>query len=296
MKQISMEELLTVVFVLIDDWCKSQCYHTAIIGRKEEMADSEILTLIMAMSFMEFTSERHYLEFVRANYKYLFPNLLDQSQYNRRARRLTPILDLLRLAWANDLGLAFQKQFLLDTTPIIAVGYRRNKNHSDFLGSASYGYCPARKLKYFGYKLVMLSTLDGLPGVFELVPANTDERAAADQVLDRIPSGSLVIGDKGFIGEEWQNTWPEINILTQHRTNQKEQLPASVGRWVNGLRERVEGLYKEAKEGGRSVEHNLARTVEGMVSRVLAKIAGLTLKKYLWKFLGIDVMTYQQAS
>ena len=45
------------------------------------MTDSEILVLIMAMSFMEFTSERHYLEFMRANYKYLFPNLLDQRMF-----------------------------------------------------------------------------------------------------------------------------------------------------------------------------------------------------------------------
>jgi hypothetical protein len=296
MKQLSMEDLLIVVFVLVDDWCQSQCYHKPLIGKKEEMADSEILTLIMAMDFMEFTSERRYLEFIRGNYKHLFPKLLDQSQYNRRVRHLSPILDSLRLAWANDLGVSFQEHFLLDTTPVIAVGYRRNKSHSDFFGSANYGYCAARKLKYFGYKLVMLSTLDGIPGVFELVPANTDERVAADQVLDRIPPGSLVIGDKGFIGEDWQSTWPEINILTQHRINQKEQLPKAIARWINGLRERVEGLYKEAKEGGNSVEHNLAHTVEGIVSRILAKIAGVTLKKYLRKFFGIDVLTYQQAA
>jgi hypothetical protein len=77
MKQISMEELFTVVFVLIDDWYKSQCYHKSTIGRKEEMTASEILTLIVAMDFLEFTSERRYLEFVRANYKPLFPNILE---------------------------------------------------------------------------------------------------------------------------------------------------------------------------------------------------------------------------
>lgn len=295
MKQISMEELFTVVFVLIDDWYKSKCYHKSTIGRKEEMTASEILTLIVAMDFLEFTSERRYLEFVRANYKPLFPKLLDQSQYNRRTRELTSILDALRLTWADDLGLAFQKYFLLDTTPVITIGYRRDKSHSDFLGSAGYGYCAARKLKYFGYKLVLLSTLDGIPGIFELVPANTDERAAADEVLDRLPRGSLVIGDKGFIGEEWQRTWSEINILTQSRENQKGQLPKSVTKWMNGLRERIEGVYKIAKEGGRSIEHNLAHTVEGMVSRILAKITGLTLRKYLRKFLGIDVLTYQRA-
>jgi hypothetical protein len=33
-------------------------------------------------------------------------------------------------------------------------------------------------MQYFGYKLVMLSTLKGLPIAYELVSANTDERKA----------------------------------------------------------------------------------------------------------------------
>lgn len=101
----------------------------------------------------------------------------------------------------------FEQHFLLDTTPVIAVGYRRDKSHSDFRGSAEYGYCSARKLKYFGYKLVVLTTLDGTPYAFELVPANTDERDAADEILDSLPPDSNVWYDKGFIGEEWQADW-----------------------------------------------------------------------------------------
>ncbi len=295
MKQISMEDLLIVTFVLIDDWYKAKAYHKLHIGRKAEMTDSEVLTLILAMDFMEFTSERHYLEFIRANYKYLFPNLLDQSQYNRRVRNLVSVLDSLRLAWANQLGLAFEKHFLLDTTPVIAIGYNRDKSHSDFLGSAGYGYCSARKLKYFGYKLVLLSTLNGLPGFLELVPANIDERAAANEVLDRLPDGALVIGDKGFIGEDWKSEWTGINILTPYKENQKKQLPTSIQRLINGLRERIEGVYKVAKEGGRGIEHTLAHTVEGLISRIFGKIAGLTLRHYLKTFFNIDVMTYKQA-
>ena len=225
----------------------------------------------------------------------MFPNLLDQSQYNRRARNLAPLLEPLRLAWANKLGLAFEKHFLLDTTPVIAVGYNRDKSRSDFLGSAEYGYCSARKLKYFGYKLVQLSTLNGLPGFLELVPANTDERAAANEVLDSLPYGALVIGDKGFIGDNWKSGWPEINILTPYKENQKKQLPKFVQRSINSLRERIEGVYKVVKEGGRAIEHNLAHTVGGLISRILGKIAGLTLRHYLRNFFGIDVMTYKQA-
>jgi len=56
---------------------------------------------------------------------------------------------------------------------------------------------------YFGYKLVMLCTVEGLPIAYDLVPANTDERQAVEAVLSQVV-GSDVYGDKGFIGQDWQ--------------------------------------------------------------------------------------------
>ena len=76
----------------------------------------------------------------------------------------------------------------LSLTPnlIPVMGSGRSKRHSDFHGSANYGYCAARKMKYFGYKLVMLSTLKGLPIAYELVSANTDERKSVEGVLEMV--------------------------------------------------------------------------------------------------------------
>jgi hypothetical protein len=110
-------------------------------------------------------SERRYWAFIHANYLALFPKLIDRSQFNRRARSLRYLLNELCQDWAAELGVQFERHFLLDTTPVIAVGYRRDKSRSDFLGSAEYGYCSARRLKYFGYKLVMLTTLKVHPPV-----------------------------------------------------------------------------------------------------------------------------------
>ena len=56
-------------------------------------------------------------------------------------------------------------------------------------------------MKYFGYKLVMLSNLKGLPLAYDLVTANTDERVAVEGVLQLV-TGCDIYGDKGFIGED----------------------------------------------------------------------------------------------
>jgi hypothetical protein len=293
---ISIEELLLVTFVLVDDWYEQKGKYLLgrTVGAKPIFSDSEVLTLMLAIDFFEFTSERRYLAFIRANYLNLFPKLLDQSQYNRRARNLRLLLNELRKDWAKELEVQWENHFLLDTTPVIVVGYRRDKSHSNFRGSAEYGYCAARRMKYFGYKLVMLTTLDGTPYSFELVPANTDERDAADEILDTLPFDSSVWSDKGFIGEDWQTQWAEqgIHIWTPKRENQHEQNPAWFDQLLNQVRERIEGAYDILKEGGRSVEHTLAITIDGLCSRIIAKISSVTLRLFLRQFYGIDTLTY----
>ena len=293
---ISIDELLLVVFCLVDDWYQRKGARLLgrTVGAKPTFSDSELLTMMLAIDFFEFTSERRFVAFLRANYLALFPQLLDQSQYNRRARSLRDLLNALREDWATDLGVQFERHFLLDTTPVIAMGYRRDKRHSDFRGSAEYGYCAARQLHYFGYKLVMLTTLDGTPYAFELVPADTDERDAADEILDTLPPDSNAWSDKGFIDAEWQADWAEhaVHVWTTKRKNQKAQNPPEFDRLLNRVRARIEGAFDILKEGGRSVEHTLARTVDGLCTRVIAKIAGGILRLYLRRFFGIDVLTY----
>jgi hypothetical protein len=101
---------------------------------------------MLAMDFIPFPSERQFVEYVRANYLALFPKLLEQSQFNRRARAVAPLLERFRQDWLLRLGVVLTDAGLLDTKPVPVVGYRRNKQHSDFHGSAAYGYCASKKM------------------------------------------------------------------------------------------------------------------------------------------------------
>lgn len=293
---ISIEELFLIVYVIVDEWYqqKGQALVGRTVGVRPTFSDSEVLTLMLAIDIFEFSSERRYLSFMRANYLQLFPHLLSQSQYNRRANQLRYLLNELRKAMLSELDAHFERTFLLDTTPVIAVGYRRDKSHSAFRGSAEYGYCSARRLKYWGFKLVLLTTLAGLPYAFELVPAQTDERMAADEILDALPPDSAVYADKGFIKEQWQAAWAveDIALWTQKRKNQLVQNPPAFDRLLNQVRERIESAFDQLKEGGRSIEHTLAHTLHGLSARIIAKISAITLRTYLRRFFAIDLLSY----
>lgn len=300
MKSVSFVEIATITYVLTDDWYQTEgkklLRETA--GQKPVFSNSEIITLLLLMDFLPYPGEGQFLGFIRANYLGLFPHLVDQSQFNRRARKLRMLVECIRQHWAEQMGVTLATEFLLDTKPLPVVGYKRSKGHSNFAGSATYGYCASRNLHYFGYKLVTLSTMDGVPVAYDLVPANTDERLAAETVLSAITNCD-VFCDKGFISEEWQTEQLVIHgnrIWTPARVNQKIQNPKGFDRWLNALRERIESVYNEIQNTGRNLERLLRKTVMGLATHVAAKMTSHLLKLLLRRQFGIDVQTFTQTT
>jgi hypothetical protein len=250
------------------------------------------------MDYLPFPGESQFIGFIRANYKQWFPTLLERSQFNRRLRRLEHKMEILRRTWVRQLGGFNADSFVIDTKPIPVVGYRRSKRHSDFDGSADYGYCAARKMKYFGYKLVVLSTLKGLPIAYDLVSAVTDERLAVEGVL-QVVHGSNIYGDKGFIGQNWQEevTGSTGNrIWTIQRENQHHQHSSDLKRLISRVRQRIEGVFHEIQNTGRNPERLLNKTVSGLATHITAKITSHTLRLLLRRRFGIDVLTFQSSS
>jgi hypothetical protein len=253
---------------------------------------------MLAQDFIPYPGENQYIGYIKANHLELFPELITQSQFNRRARSLRLLVEEMRRYWLGSLGLLTQVDLLLDTKPIPVMGYKRSKRRSDFAGSADYGHCASRNMKYFGYKLVSLCTLEGIPVVYELVSANTDERLAAESVLYAL-RGCHIYADKGFIGEDWQERifrHTRNRIFTAKRANQNDQNPVEFDRWLNSVRERIEGVFNEVQNTGRNIERLLAKTVVGLATRVIAKMTSHLLKFILRKFHGIDVQTFTQSA
>ena len=125
------------------------------------------------------------------------------------------------------------------------MDYNRSKRWRDCSGNAAYGS-----------KLVSLCTIKGLSVIYELVPANTDERLAAESVFYAL-RGCRIYADKGSIGVDWQerifrHTRNRIN--TTKRANQADRSPASFYHWRNRIRERTDGVCNEIQNTVRNIK------------------------------------------
>jgi len=300
MTSITISDILTIIFVLVDDWYQAEGVKLlrGKPGKKPKFSDSEVMTLMLAQDYIPYPSETQYIEFIRANHLDMFPKLIDQSQFNRRARALRLLVEQLRRYWILQKGWDRQTCYLMDTKPVPVLGYKRNKKHSDFLGRAGYGICISRNLKYFGFKLVAISTMKGIPVLYDLVPANSDERLAAEAILDQL-SGCDLFTDKGFIGLEWQTRiFDQTNnlIWTPRRSNQYVQNTRNLDRWLSSVRERIEGVFHEIQNTGRNIERLLTKTVIGLCTRVIAKMTSHLLRHLLLIDFNVNVQTFETVS
>ena len=107
-----------------------------------------------------------------------------------------------------------------------------------------------------------------------------------------------ILGDKGFIGADWQQGYREtrgLDILTPTRANQRTPRSAGFQQWLHRLRERIEGAFHEVQNTGRHLEHLPCKTVRGLITHVAAKMTSHALKLLLRRQVGIDVRTFTVA-
>jgi hypothetical protein len=82
------EAFLTTLYTIVDDWYQQYAplLLAGKVGKKPLFSDSEVITLSLAQHWLGIADEREFLRWVRHNFLPLFPCLICQSQFNRRAR------------------------------------------------------------------------------------------------------------------------------------------------------------------------------------------------------------------
>lgn len=102
---MNLETFLVSLFVLVDDWCQTERSAKACKpGRPPLFSDGEVLTLAIFAQWFRWRSERDFWRFAGAYLRSYFPNLLSQSQPNRRIRALEPEMRRLQRHLAKTLS------------------------------------------------------------------------------------------------------------------------------------------------------------------------------------------------
>lgn len=266
----ALDALITALYVQLDDFFGPR--HRG-AGRPPKLTDSELIALAIAQVFLGMPNDRQFLALARWRLGHLFPQLIDQSGYNRRLRALAPEIGraISYLAWISP---SFCDRLrLLDSTPVPCGQSRETVRRSQFAGSAGYGYCRSHSRWFWGFRLYLITAGDGMPIGWELAAANTGERVVATEMLQRIPvAGNIVLADKGFAGQEFEAVMARHDA-TFYRPDRKDE-PHRYGN-LGQIRQWIESTFWTCK-GQLGLERHGARTLTGLGARIGLRLLALS--------------------
>jgi hypothetical protein len=243
-------------------------------GPAGEITDAELIALAVAQAAMGLCSDRQFLGMVGRLLPGWFPHLPDQSQYNRRLRRLVPHICTAQPIVAELI--AEGRIRLADGTLIACANYPGCGSHSHMAGHASYGYCPSKSRFVWGMRLVLLSDSKGVPVGYDLVGPKTGQERETTYELAQAHAGSALFCDGGFWGAEYDRTLEliDVQLVTPVKHKLGERPPGEIAK--ARIRLVIESVFSNLKRQMRLEDH-LAKTIGGLAQRIAQRLLALTL-------------------
>jgi hypothetical protein len=272
----SLETLVVAAYVFA---CSLSIPRPGPAGR---VTDQELIALAVAQAITGLVSDRQFLGTVGRLLPGFFPDLPDQSQYNRRLRRLTPWITSVQLAVAELVATGSVR--LVDGTLLGCANYAGCASKSEFAGHAAYGYCASKSQWYWGMRLLLLTDRVGTPLGYDLRPANENEREGVF-ALASAHANTILFADAGHRGREHHESLRlvgvELIVPDQHKLGQRSEPEITKAR----IRLVIESVFATLKRQMRLEDH-LAKTLPGLAQRVIQRLLALTLSMLLNTLLG----------
>lgn len=246
-------------------------------GPEGKITDAELIALGVAQASMGMPSDRQFLGMIAHRLPGWFAHLPDQSQYNRRLRRLVPQIVMVQLALAELVASGATR--LADGTLISCANYAGCASKSHFAGDAGYGYCPSKSRFYWGMRLVLVTDEMGVPVGYDLLAPGEGEREPLFRLAQAHPD-TVLFAEEGLWGSEYERTIEliDVELVTPERHRLGERPPAEIVK--AGIRLVIESVFSNLKRQMRLEEH-LAKTLGGLVQRVAQRLLALTLGMFI---------------
>ena len=209
LKQHTLTELFTVVYVFIDDYLKAaqaSGHFELPCSEQQKGSYSELMTIALVGDLLSQANVGLWFKLVKREYGELFA-LPDDTRYYR-------VLNNLERIWA-DFALVLSAQhkvlvYSVDSKSLPVCKFKRHKRPRA-MTEATVGFSTQGAV--YGFKLHAVTTPDGLVVKFAITPAHE-----ADVTVARaIPSGperALSLGDKAYLGSGIY-TPPKTNALSR---------------------------------------------------------------------------------
>ena len=278
---MTLDDYMLTVFCLVDDQLRAlHLDHVRQRGCAPQLADSEVLTIELVGEFLGFDQDARLFWYFRRHYCTAFPRLgqIHRTTFLRQAANLWAVKQHLQQHLAALLT-AGDPLWHVDSMPVHACQFARAPYCQRFAGAAAFGKDHVIRQTFYGFRLHLRTSRDGIIEAAVLAPAN----AAETEVLWDLepPTGSVGIGDRGY----WSPGLTEelaqggIRLLAPFKSKKRDPQPerSRVLRGLHWLIETVNGQLA----GRFQAKRTWAKDLWHLCNRMLRKILSHTIAAWV---------------
>jgi hypothetical protein len=276
-----MEDNLTVLYCLVDDFCKVfvPAWKKFMIesdmkkrDRSGEMSISEIMTIYIHFHQSHYRDfKNYYINHVSKYLVHLFPKLVSYHRFVALIKSvLVPLCFFLQCFSGEKTGIYF-----IDSTPLKVCNIKREKQHHVFKGLA-------QKAKstigwFYGFKLHLVINDKGEIMAFKVTTANVDDRRPVVNLVKTLV-GKL-IGDKGYISQKlFTELFQQgLTLITKIKKNMKNCLMPLIDKLLLRKRAIIECVNDQLKNISQ-IEHSRHRSIWNFLTNILAALIAYVLQ------------------
>ncbi|HEL1008733.1 TPA: IS982 family transposase, partial [Streptococcus equi subsp. zooepidemicus] len=141
--QWNMQQLSNICSQFYNDYCPEALKHRRNL-KLAKVSDQAILTLLLLQAELGIQSQRHFYRICRL---FTCGNLLERSRFNRRARHLIWLVQVIRQAMNNDISP--DTILIMDSFPLVLCQPVRNHRVSIFNTVADIGYNASKNMWFY---------------------------------------------------------------------------------------------------------------------------------------------------
>lgn len=246
-------------------------------GFAPAFTDEEVITLEVCGECFGLNTDEAIYDYFDAHYRHFFPKLPERSLFVRQAANLWQVKMRMQQQLVSRFGQEDEPTQVIDTLPLPMCVYTRRWRDRCFKPEADCGFCAAKQLFYYGFKLGLRISRLGMITHYALLPARPHDLHLLDDLLAGFTG--VAIGDKGFIDAYRQQQLANkrsIELLTPAKRNMLPQLPPALHRLTKRWRKLIETVG--AQLAGRfAIERIRVRDLWHLQHRIIRKILAHTL-------------------
>lgn len=278
---------LAEILAAMRDLCKSaQVDKCARPGPKSRYPNSLFITINLLRYLFGINSESAFLRYLMKHHADKLPEIPEQSWFNRKTKHLTTLIDKIYQLLLKRLGVAEIEIRIVDATGVPVVKLHRARRCRSFerRTEVGYGYCAAKHEYYYGEKMTLLLTPQGIPAGHALAPANHHDVRAFKAQLPRLAPymmRKVIVGDKGYYDGELDteviDRYQGLMVTPEKKRHQKRN--SWWKRQLLKLRKIVETVIGQLQDHMR-LDDTRAKSQRGLETRVQSLIVSFTFGIY----------------